>query len=168
MPDWLSAGMSLAAPAVGMGVEALGHNMQVRHQQDFVNQQVSAANQMGKNNQALALEMWDKTNYAAQRKQMEKAGLNVGLMYGQGGGGGVTSSVPTGSATGGQAPNPIQMGQLGLQMAAQTRLLESQAKNLDADTANKTANTIKTSGADTAKSVAETNAIYAGIDFYFC
>lgn len=31
------------------------------------------------------LDLWRKTNYSEQRRQMEKAGLNAGLMYGMGG-----------------------------------------------------------------------------------
>ena len=30
--------------------------------------------------------MWKDTNFGAQRDEMEKAGLSVGLMYGNGGG----------------------------------------------------------------------------------
>ena len=32
------------------------------------------------------LQMWKETNFGAQRDEMEKAGLSVGLMYGNGGG----------------------------------------------------------------------------------
>ena len=32
------------------------------------------------------LQMWKDTNFGAQRDEMEKAGLSVGLMYGSGGG----------------------------------------------------------------------------------
>ena len=31
------------------------------------------------------LQMWKDTNFGAQRDEMEKAGLSVGLMYGNGG-----------------------------------------------------------------------------------
>ena len=48
------------------------------------------------------LQMWKDTNFGAQRDEMEKAGLSVGLMYGNGGGsaastagGGVTEPNPT-------------------------------------------------------------------------
>ena len=44
------------------------------------------------------MEMWNQTNYGAQRQHMEDAGLSVGLMYGGGGQGAV--------AQGGQATQP--------------------------------------------------------------
>lgn len=48
---------------------------------------------------ALQMDMWKETNYPNQRKQLEKAGLNAGLLYGMGGSGGAT----TGSVGAGQA-----------------------------------------------------------------
>ena len=47
------------------------------------------------------LQMWKDTNFGAQRNEMEKAGLSVGLMYGNGGGSaastaGVTATQPSG------------------------------------------------------------------------
>ena len=44
------------------------------------------------------MEMWNQTNYGAQRQHMEDAGLSVGLMYGGGGQGAVSQ--------GGQATQP--------------------------------------------------------------
>ena len=37
---------------------------------------------------AAAMDIWEKTNYKAQMGQLEKAGLNAGLIYGMGGAGG--------------------------------------------------------------------------------
>jgi len=67
---------------------------------------------------------------------MERAGLNVGLMYGQGGGGGATlSSGSGGSAGSGNAPqNTMGMALQGAQIASQTRLNEAQAKKLETET----------------------------------
>ena len=45
------------------------------------------------------MEMWNQTNFGAQRQHMEDAGLSVGLMYGGGGQGAVSQ--------GGQATQPI-------------------------------------------------------------
>ena len=55
----------------------------------------------------LALQQWKDTNYNAQRKELEKAGLNVGLMYGGSGGGGVTASTGSGGSAPSQAPNKL-------------------------------------------------------------
>jgi len=53
---------------------------------------------------------WDYTNYENQRKHMEKAGLNVGLMYGQGGGGGSTMGGGAGGSAQGGNVDKSQMG----------------------------------------------------------
>ena len=48
------------------------------------------------------LQMWKDTNFGAQRDEMEKAGLSVGLMYGSGGG--QAASTAGGNATQPNAP----------------------------------------------------------------
>ena len=49
------------------------------------------------------LQMWKDTNFGAQRNEMEKAGLSVGLMYGNGGGS--AASTAGGTATTKRAKN---------------------------------------------------------------
>ena len=55
------------------------------------------------------LQMWKDTNFGAQRNEMEKAGLSVGLMYGNGGGS--AASTAGGTATQPNAPktNPVEV-----------------------------------------------------------
>ena len=74
----------------------------------------------------------------AKVKQLKNAGLSVGLMYGQGGAGGTTStSGAMGQGAGGQqAKQPLgilQSAELGL-MAAQAKKLNAEADNLNAGT----------------------------------
>ena len=79
----------------------------------------------------LDLEMWEKTNFKAQRDQMEMAGLSPGLIYGQSGAGGATTggsggnvSAPSAPAGGGEI--------LGLQLLnAQKGLIEAQTKKTE-------------------------------------
>ena len=67
------------------------------------------------------LQMWKDTNFGAQRDEMEKAGLSVGLMYGNGGGS--AASTAGGTATQPNAPktNPVEVAlqqqAMGLQLA---------------------------------------------------
>jgi len=85
-------------------------------------------NQMILNQQAQDIQQqnWDYTNYENQRKHMENAGLNVGLMYGMSGGGGSTM----GSGSGSQAPQ-IDLGRTGsntMAMMLQSEAIQSQVK----------------------------------------
>ena len=47
------------------------------------------------------LQMWKDTNFGAQRDEMEKAGLSVGLMYGNGGGSAASTAGGIGSIVSG-------------------------------------------------------------------
>lgn len=101
---------------------------------------------------ASQLDMWNKTNYEAQKKHMENAGLNPGLMYGMSGGGGST----TGSASGGnfqsQAGSDVAREQNAIMRTSQQMqlgLMEAQKANIEADTKLKGVTADKTSGVDT-------------------
>ena len=81
-------------------------------------------------------EMWDATNASATKEHLQKAGLNVGLMYGQGGAGGATTgSGGTGGA--GMADYGSFEGVGSLGELAQLGLMRAQKANIEADTANK-------------------------------
>ena len=88
-----------------------------------------------------AYEMWEKTNYSAQKEQMKKAGLNPALMYGMSGGGGVTTG-PSSATAEGQAGN-TNIG-MGIQAMAQLELLKAQKENIEADTEAKRVGAQKT------------------------
>lgn len=94
------------------------------------------------------LQMWKDTNFGAQRDEMEKAGLSVGLMYGNGGG--QAASTAGGTATQPNAPktNPVEV-------ALQQQSLGLQLKQIEAQ--NRLAN------AEATKTIAEANKI-AGVD----
>jgi hypothetical protein len=94
------------------------------------------------------LQMWKDTNFGAQRNEMEKAGLSVGLMYGNGGG--QATSTAGGNATQPNAPktNPVEV-------ALQQQSLGLQLKQIEAQ--NRLAN------AEATKTIAEANKI-AGVD----
>jgi hypothetical protein len=122
---------------LGMIGQHIGRNQALKDQQGLMNQQMQ--NQMMLNQQGhnLQMDMWNKTNYGAQVEHMKKAGLNVGLMYGGGGAGGTTTgSQGGGSAAGGNAPAPMDIGNMVMQgqmLASQIKVNEAQAKKLEAD-----------------------------------
>lgn len=84
------------------------------------------------------LEMWNATSYGAQMANIKEAGLNPAMLYGMGGGGGQStggSSAHVGAASAPGGGNEIaQALGMGLQMKAQTALLQAQKENIEADT----------------------------------
>jgi hypothetical protein len=145
MSDWYTIGAS-GLGAVG---NMLGMGMQNSSTSGMMNQQMQNQMQLNEQMQDIQQQNWDYTNYGNQRKHMEKAGLNVGLMYGMGGAGGSTmGGASGGSAAGGQgahAPNFMEVGQQMLQAKA----IEAQTKVAEADAKLKNAQADKTAGIDT-------------------
>jgi hypothetical protein len=144
---------------IGAGISAGAQYLANRHNRRTQLEQQNALNAMDfRYNTAMLnaqqqsqYEMWLKTNYSEQVKQMRAAGLNPALMYAGGGSGGIT-----GNASGGnfhsQAGKDTDRDALGLQKISQVMqamLLKSQKENLDADTELKKANASKLSGVDT-------------------
>jgi primosomal protein N' len=114
----------------------IGQNARMRKQHqnqlELMNQQYSNQRQLNLQGHQLQMDMWKKTNYPAQMKMMEEAGLNPALMYGMSGGGGTTTgSQGGGSASGGQA------GMLDIGSALASAKLLAEIDNIKAQT-NKT------------------------------
>lgn len=129
----------IAGAALGMMSNEIGRQNQKKDNAEYGVQQVKNSKELARYNQQLGLETWEKTNYEAQRRQMEKAGLNIGLMYEGGGAGGGTVATPSGSA-GMPSANNTGMGiSEGTAMGAQLELLKAQKENIEADTKNKLA-----------------------------
>ena len=96
------------------------------------------------------MEMWNQTNFGAQRQHMEDAGLSVGLMYGGGGQGAVSQG---GQATqpSGPTSNPVGMALQYKQIEQQNEAIKSQTILNQAEAAKALADAKKTSGVDTNK-----------------
>ena len=77
--------------------------------------------------------MWKDTNFGAQRDEMEKAGLSVGLMYGNGGGS--AASTAGGTATQPNAPktNPVEVALQQESMGLQLKQIEAQNRLANAE-----------------------------------
>lgn len=134
---------------LGLITQPIADARQRKQNAALMAQQVKAAKEMGKYNQQLALEMWDATNYEAQRKHMEKAGLNVGLMYGGAGAPGTTAGAQS-QMPGSASPENNMLG-MGMQTGMQAQLLKAQIENINADTKLKETDATKTAGVDTQK-----------------
>ena len=108
------AGAGLVMDGVGMAVEGQRARKQYKRTRSLMNKSFRQQQQLNQQGHDLSYEMWLKTNYPAQLKQMKEAGLNPAMMYGQAGQGGTTNSGSGGSASsgGGIGMMPAQMNNL--------------------------------------------------------
>lgn len=96
----------------------------------------------------LSMKKWNDTNYPAQVRQMEKAGLNVGLMYGSAGQGGqATSQTP--SPQGGEKLSQSENVGMGMQVGLQAQRQKAEIDLLKAQTTKTEVESTKIGGIDT-------------------
>jgi len=133
----------ITSGVLGMIGQKKRENRAMENTKKLMDVQFQNQKQLDKYGQELQMETWQKTNYPAQVAMLKEAGLNPGLLYGNGGSGGVTGSQGGGSAASGNAPAPqpwpLDIGQAAM-MAAQITLMEAQAKKTEAE-ANVISNT---------------------------
>ena len=100
--------------------------------------------------QRRSMEMWNQTNFEAQRQHMENADLSVGLMYGGGSQGAVSQG---GQATqpSGPTSNPVAMALQYQQIEQQNAAIKSQTMLNQAEATKALAEAKKTGGVDTKK-----------------
>ena len=79
------------------------------NQRELMGEQAKIQSGLNKEGAAIQYDMWKKTNYPAQMKMLKEAGLNAGLLYGQGGGGGTTTGGQGGGSAGSGGSAPQQM-----------------------------------------------------------
>lgn len=120
--------------SAGVPNEQWGNQLKLMEIQNRYNEQ------MAKNNQQRNKDLWDYTNYENQKKHMKAAGLNPALMYGIGGGGGVSANGAEGQGVTQPTDRSVEMGLkqqgLGLQLASiasQVELNKSQAEKNKAE-----------------------------------
>lgn len=157
--DDIATGVGIGGSVLSMATAPIAAKNQRRHQLALMQKQYEYNEKTAENNQERNKEMWDYTNYENQVKHARNAGLSIGLLYGQGGGQGM-------SATGAQAEGtgqPTDKGteaaqrqqQIGLQMAdiaATVELKKAQAKEAEAEADKK-----KGVDTDLAKSITKLN-----------
>lgn len=143
MPLIPMLGAQAAGQAVGAGMGLLlqgaNNRQQIKQQQKLTDMQIAAQKQMGIFNREQQMQLWNDTNYAAQKEQMKKAGLSPGLMYGTSGGGATTASAIPGNVSAPQAGKNTESLGMGLQMgqaqmmAAQIELTKAQTEKTKAE-----------------------------------
>lgn len=147
--DILGAGSGLIGTGLGLLLQKHNDRRQIKQQEKLQELQMRGEREMGQYNMKLQKEMWDATNYEAQMKHIKAAGLNPGLLYGKGGGGGVTAGAISENVTGGQAPIGGKEVGMGIQMAQQAALMASQIE-VNKSIANKNnTEATKAAGVDT-------------------
>ena len=105
--------------------------------------------QAADNEYARNLRMWKATNYGAQTKEMEAAGLSKGLMYGGGGGQAASTAGGDGMQPSGPRMNPIEAALQQQAMGLQLKQIEAQNRLASAETAKTLAEANKIAGVDT-------------------
>lgn len=95
------------------------------------------------------LQMWKDTNFGAQKAEMEKAGLSVGLMYGNGGGQAASTAGGDGMQPSGPKMNPVEVALQQQAMGLQLKQIEAQNRLASAETAKTLAEANKIAGVDT-------------------
>jgi hypothetical protein len=124
---------------LGMGFNQMGQDQQNYNTQQFMAMQHSNQRNLNEQMQQIQQENWDYTNYENQVKHLKNAGLNVGLLYGQGGAGGSTMGGASGgsAAMGSAAQNntPQVMAQMlqAMMMKSEIAKNESEANRNNAD-----------------------------------
>lgn len=133
---------------MGLMLQKQQDQRQIRQQEKLQQLQIAGNKELTDYNTAKQLQMWKDTNYKAQMEQLKLAGLNPGLIYGMGGGGGQSTNIAQGQVSGGNAPQGGGEIQSMMGMGIQSALLAAQIKNIEADTKVKEANIPKI-GAET-------------------
>lgn len=148
---------SAAGGAVGMGLEWLDElvmgnrrrKKQLEQQAKLNEMQIAGNKELSDYQQQKQLEMFEKTGYGAQMKQMKEAGLNPAMIYGMSGGGveGTTGGGNIGSVGGGHASDESSRKMASIQaqgMALQNRMMQAEVKKVEAETENLEAQTDNT------------------------
>lgn len=134
-------GQQIGGSAVGAGMglllQGVNDRRQLKQQQKLQDMQITGQQQMTDYNMKKQFEMWKSTNYGAQMEELKKANLNPALIYGMGGGGGMTAGSASGNVTAGTAPTGGREVQDMMGMGLQLQLLKAQKENIEADTKNK-------------------------------
>lgn len=132
----ITAGGQTANGILGMIGQRARENRAMENQRKLMDVQFQHQKELDKYGQELQLSTWQQTSYPAQVAMLKEAGLNPGLLYGNGGSGGVTGSQGGGSAASGSAPSPqpwpLDIGNA-IKTGAEIALLKAQTNKTNAE-----------------------------------
>lgn len=162
-----AAGNSVLGSLIGLATAGWQDRRQIEQQKKLQELQEAGNKRMADYQQKLAMEMWEKTNYPAQVEQLKLAGLNPGLLYGKGGGGGTTANASVGSVSGGSASSgqgEILQGIGLMQQQQQMRLQNAQIKVLESQANKNNVDAKKAEGVDTDLANKQIESLSQGIE----
>jgi hypothetical protein len=172
------ASIGSIVPGIGTAIGAIGGGLlglfsgkkdnsaqrQLANEKELMGLQNKYNTEMAEGNQKRAMEMWDYTNYENQVKHMKNAGLSVGLMYGNGGGMGASTSGGQGSGVSNPGTTAIQQGLQAKMMGVQLGNVQSQTALNAAQAAKNMAEADKIKGVDTKAAEATIENVIAQTD----
>lgn len=172
------ASIGSVIPGIGTAIGAIGGGLlglfsgkkdnsaqrQLANEKELMGLQNQYNTEMAEGNQKRAMEMWDYTNYENQVKHMKNAGLSVGLMYGNGGGMGASTSGGQGSGVSNPGTTAIQQGLQAKMMGVQLGNVQSQTALNAAQAAKNMAEADKIKGVDTKAAEATIENVIAQTD----
>lgn len=150
-------------PGIGTAIGAIGGGLiglfsgkkdnsaqkQLANEKELMGLQNRYNTEMAEGNKKRAMEIWDYTNYENQVEHMKNAGLSVGLMYGNGGGMGASTSGGQGSGVSNPGTTAVQQGIQAKMMGVQLGNVQSQTALNAAQAAKNMAEADKIKGVDT-------------------
>ena len=139
--------------------EREAYNKRIMALQNQYQQQAAAQSQQ------YAKDYWDYTNAENQVRRLKNAGLNIGLMYGQSGAGGMGASGGARQESPEQAQgNPIGMALQVQQIEQQRRMNDAQISLAEAQAEKAGAEATKISGVDTQEALKRVEGIASQIE----
>lgn len=164
-------GIGTAIGAIGGGILGLfsgkkdnSAKKQLANEKELMGLQNQYNTEMAEGNKKRAMEIWDYTNYENQVKHMKNAGLSVGLMYGNGGGMGASTSGGQGSGVSNPGTTAVQQGIQAKMMGVQLGNVQSQTALNAAQAAKNMAEAEKIKGVDTKAAEATIENVIAQTD----
>lgn len=173
------SGLGSSATSTGMGLignalsQALGLSWSPKRamqEQEAYNRRIMALQnqyqqQAAAQSQQYAKDYWDYTNAENQVRHLKNAGLNIGLMYGQSGAGGMGASGGAHQASPEQPQgNPVGMALQVQQLEQQRRMNDAQIALAEAQAEKAGAEATKISGVDTQEALKRIEGIASQIE----
>ena len=138
---------------------------QMRYNKEIMATQDQYQRQAAERSQQYAKDYWDYTNTENQVQHLKNAGLNIGLMYGQSGAGGMGATGGAHQASPEQPQgSPIGMALQAQQIEQQKRMTDAQINLTEAQASKAEEEAKKIGGVDTAKAQAQIEEIGSKID----